>query len=74
MKKKVKNYKDEFIWRVARDKKNRNCIKWFYIQESDVLITVLEQLSFYDQEMLKNLINQIILSENNNSKENLKKF
>ena len=31
----------------------------FIIQESDILITVLEQLSFAEQDMLKNLLNQL---------------
>ena len=66
--------KDDFIRKVARDQKlTEIALNDFIIQESNILITVLEQLSFNEQEMLKNLINQITLSENKNSKENLKK-
>ena len=69
-----KNDKDKFIRKVARDQKVTEIVlNDFIIQESDVLITALEQLSFNEQEMLKTLINQIALSENKNSKENLKK-
>lgn len=66
--------KDDFIRKVARDQKlTEIALNDFIIQESNILISVLEQLSFNEQEMLKNLINQITLSENKNSKENLKK-
>ena len=54
--------KNELIRNIARDQKvTEIAINDFIIQESDVLITVLEQLSFNEQEMLKNLINQITL-------------
>jgi hypothetical protein len=50
--------KNELIRNIARDQKvTEIAINDFIIQESDVLITVLEQLSFNEQEMLKNLIN-----------------
>ena len=63
--------KDELIRKVARDLKvTEIALNDFIIQESDVLITVLEQLSFNEQEMLKNLINQITLFEHNYIKEN----
>ena len=52
--------KTELIRNIARDQKvTEIALNDFIIQESDVLITVLEQLSFNEQEMLKNLINQI---------------
>ena len=54
--------KNELIRNIARDQKvTEIALNDFIIQESDVLITVLEQLSFNEQEMLKNLINQITL-------------
>lgn len=52
--------KNELIRNVARDQKvTEIALNDFIIKESDVIITVLEQLSFSEQEMLKNLINQI---------------
>ena len=54
-KKKNKNIKD-----IARDQRvSEIVLSDFIIKESDVLITVLEQLSFAEQDMLKNLINQL---------------
>ena len=52
--------KNDKIRNVARDQKvTEIALNDFIIEESDVLIAVLEQLSFNEQEMLKNLINQI---------------
>ena len=54
--------KNELIRNIARDQKvTEIALSDFIIQESDVLITVLEQLSFNEQEMLKNLINQLVM-------------
>ena len=51
---------NEKIKSIARDQRvSEIVLSDFIIQESDVLITVLEQLSFAEQEMLKNLINQL---------------
>ena len=62
--------KNELIRNIARDQKAKEiAVNDFIIEESDVLITVLEQLSFSEQEMLKNLINQI----NNFGIKNMKK-
>ena len=50
----------EFIKAIARDQKVTEIVLAdFIIQESDILITVLEQLSFAEQDMLKNLLNQL---------------
>ena len=50
----------EFIKKIARDQKVTEIVLAdFIIQESDILITVLEQLSFAEQDMLKNLLNQL---------------
>ena len=63
--------KNELIRNIARDQKvTEIALNDFIIQESDVLITVLEQLSFNEQEMLKNLINQINIYGINYAKEN----
>ena len=63
------NDKNELIRNIARDQKvTEIALNDFIIQESDVIITVLEQLSFAEQELLKNLINQ--LKENKINKEN----
>lgn len=52
--------KNELIKNIARDQKvTEIALNDFIIQESNVLITVVEQLSFAEQDMLKNLINQI---------------
>ena len=52
--------KKEYIKKIARDQKVTEIVLAdFIIQESDILITVLEQLSFAEQDMLKNLINQL---------------
>lgn len=54
--------KNELIRNIARDQKvTEIALSDFIIQESDVLIAVLEQLSFNEQEMLKNLINQLVM-------------
>ena len=50
----------EYIKRIARDQKVTEIVLAdFIIQESNILITVLEQLSFAEQDMLKNLLNQL---------------
>ena len=62
MKESVKSLteKNEEIKNIARDQRVSEIVLSDYIiQESDVLITVIEQLSFAEQEMLKNLINQL---------------
>ena len=52
--------KTEHIKNIARDQRvSEIVLSDFIIKESDVLITVLEQLSFAEQDMLKNLINQL---------------
>ena len=52
--------KTERIKNIARDQRvSEIVLSDFIIKESDVLITVLEQLSFAEQDMLKNLINQL---------------
>jgi len=52
--------KTENIKNIARDQRvSEIVLSDFIIKESDVLITVLEQLSFAEQDMLKNLINQL---------------
>ena len=52
--------KTEYIKNIARDQRvSEIVLSDFIIKESDVLITVLEQLSFAEQDMLKNLINQL---------------
>ena len=52
--------KNENIKNIARDQRvSEIVLSDFIIKESDVLITVLEQLSFAEQDMLKNLINQL---------------
>ena len=57
---KLQNKKNEIIKNIARDQRVSEIVLSDYIiQESDVLITVLDQLSFAEQEMLKNLINQL---------------
>ena len=55
-----KIYENEEIKNIARDQRiSEIVLSDFIIQEADVLITVLEQLSFAEQEMLKNLLNQL---------------
>ena len=52
--------KTEYIKNIVRDQRvSEIVLSDFIIKESDVLITVLEQLSFAEQDMLKNLINQL---------------
>ena len=64
--------KNDKIRNVARDQKvTEIALNDFIIEESDVLIAVLEQLSFNEQEMLKNLINQIKNYGINTSKDEL---
>ena len=54
------------IKEIARDQRvSEIVLSDFIIQESDVLITVLEQLSFAEQDMLKNLINQLKSKKSN---------
>ena len=63
--------KNELIRNIARDQKvTEIALSDFIIQESDVLIAVLEQLSFNEQEMLKNLINQLVMYGIKNTKNN----
>ena len=60
--------KNELIKTIARDQKvTEIALNDFIIQESNVLITVVEQLSFAEQEMLKILINQIKECQNKNT-------
>ena len=70
------NDKNELIKNVARDQKvTEIALNDFIIQESDVIITVLEQLSFAEQELLKNLINQLKQNEiNKENKSNAKRL
>ena len=37
------------------------------MEQSDILIAVLEQLSFAEQELLKNIINQLLQNHNKNN-------
>lgn len=71
-----KNIKDTLkIKEIARDQKVSEIVLSDYIiQESDVLITVLEQLSFAEQDMLKNLINQLKSKNVRNKTVNAKKL
>ena len=51
---------NEQIRRMARDQKvSEYVLSDFIIEQSDVIIAVLEQLSFIEQDMLKNLIYQL---------------
>jgi hypothetical protein len=52
--------KEEKIKNIARDQRvSEIVLSDFIIDKSDVLIAVLEQLSFVEQDMLKNLTNQL---------------
>lgn len=56
--------KNEIIKDIARDQKITEIVLAdFIIEKSDILITVLEQLSYSEQEMLRNLINQLKTSK-----------
>ena len=66
---------NEKIKIIARDQRvSEIVLSDFIIQESDVLITVLEQLSFAEQEMLKNLINQLKAKKVENNTVRVKKL
>lgn len=72
---KKNKYESEQIKNIARDQ--RICeivLADFIIEKSDVLITVLEQLSFAEQEMLKNLLNQLKSKKAINNTVNKKKL
>ena len=57
---KTDNFTTTKIKEIARDQRvSEIVLSDFIIQESDVFLTVLEQLSFAEQDMLKNLINQL---------------
>lgn len=61
-------YENEEIKNIARDQRiSEIVLSDFIIQEADVLITVLEQLSFAEQEMLKNLLNQLKSKKSTNN-------
>ena len=63
-----KIYENEEIKNIARDQRiSEIVLSDFIIQEADVLITVLEQLSFAEQEMLKNLLNQLKSKKSTNN-------
>lgn len=50
--------KNEIIKEIARDQKITEIVLAdFIIEQSHILFTVLEQLSYSEQEMLRNLIN-----------------
>ena len=67
LKRKIK-YENEEIKNIARDQRiSEIVLSDFIIQEADVLITVLEQLSFAEQEMLKNLLNQLKSKKSRNN-------
>ena len=62
----IEKEKDERIKNKARDQRvSEIVLSDFIIDKSDVLITVIEQLSFAEQDMLKNLINQLKAKSNN---------
>ena len=66
-----KNNKNEIIKNIARDQKvTEIALNDFIIQNSNVIITVLEQLSFAEQDMLKNLINQLKQIQNKEKNKN----
>ena len=72
---KRKKYENEQIKNIARDQRiSEIVLSDFIIQEADVLITVLEQLSFAEQEMLKNLLNQLKSKKSGNNRVNPKKL
>ena len=53
---------------VACDQKaTESILSDFIMEQSDILIAVLEQLSFAEQELLKNIINQLRQNHNKNN-------